>query len=159
VDKITARGIARRIVGPYLDVGGGAKGAVSAYVNSASVLFRDITAAARDLPTALPPDMVLLGRAVVQLEGVALRAYPDYRLVDDILPVATRIALRRTNSASLSLGGKSGQENVVADEIRNSLLDDLLYDESSSFDIEKLQFLLTTAVPHHPLRKIAKTGQ
>ena len=86
-----ARGIARRIIGPYLDVGGGAAGAASAY--SISSLFDDVLAAALKLPTSLPPDMILLARAVIQFEGLALRAYPDYRLVDDILPVAARRSL------------------------------------------------------------------
>ena len=133
-----ARGIARRIIGPYLDVGGGAK-AASAY--SISSLFDDVSAATRKLPTALPPDMILLARAVIQLEGLALRAYPDYRLVDDILPVAARIALRSDVS-------------VDNNEARSSLLYDLLFetnddtvfrgsDETFSFD--KLLNLLDIA--------------
>ena len=113
--KSKARGIARRIIGPYLDVGGGATGAASAY--SISSLFDDVSAATLKLPTSLPPDMILLARAVIQLEGLALRAYPDYRLVDDILPVAARIALRSTDNDAL---GKS--------EARTSLLYDLLYE-------------------------------
>lgn len=146
-DVIKARGVARRILGPYLDVGGGAK-AASAY--SASSLFRDISSAALDLPTSLPPDMVLLGRAVIQLEGLALRAYPDYRLVDDILPVATRIALRTTPTS---------QHDTDIAGSRKSLLFDLLYDDvskvstyrgaadsiTSSFALEKLRALLSTA--------------
>lgn len=59
--KSEARGIARRIIGPYLDVGGGAAGAASAY--SISSLFDDVSAAALKLPTSLPPDMILLARA------------------------------------------------------------------------------------------------
>ena len=65
--RARAQGLARRLVGPYLDVGGGAA-AASAY--SASALLRDLSAASTDLPTALPPQMVLLGRAVLQLECV-----------------------------------------------------------------------------------------
>ena len=84
--------MAHCIVGPYLDVGGGAKGASLAY--SVSILFDDLSAATLKLPTALPPDMILLVRAVIQLEGLALQACLDYRLVDDILPVAACIALR-----------------------------------------------------------------
>ena len=59
--------------------------------------------------------MVLLGRAVVQLEGLALRAYPDYRIVDDILPVAVRLALRASSSDA-------------DDAARSALLYELLYD-------------------------------
>ena len=133
-----ARGIARRIIGPYLDVGGGAK-AASAY--SISSLFDDVSAATLKLPTALPPDMILLARAVIQLEGLALRAYPDYRLVDDILPVAARIALRSDSSLGSS-------------EARSSLLHDLLYETNGdavfrgsgeTFSFDKLLNLLDTA--------------
>ena len=84
-----ACGIAQHIIGPYLDVGGGA-----ALAYKISTLFDDVSAATLKLPTSLPPDMILLARAVIQLEGLALRAYPDYRLVDDILPVTARIAIR-----------------------------------------------------------------
>ena len=90
-DRMLARGVARRILGPYLDVGGGARGFAQYSLTS---LFNDLTSAAAALPTALPPEQVLLGRAVIQLEGLALRAYPDYRLVDDILPVAARLTLQ-----------------------------------------------------------------
>ena len=60
---------------------------------SASALLSDVSAATNELPTSLPPPMVLLGRAVIQLEGLALRADPGYRIVDDILPTAARIGL------------------------------------------------------------------
>jgi predicted unusual protein kinase regulating ubiquinone biosynthesis (AarF/ABC1/UbiB family) len=115
--KAEARGIARRIIGPYLDVGGGAAGAASAY--SVTTLFDDVSAATRKLPTSLPPDMILLARAVIQLEGLALRAYPDYRLVDDILPVAARIALRAPND---------DDDELEKNDARTSLLYDLLYE-------------------------------
>ena len=143
---LQARGVARRILGPYLDVGGGAR-AASAY--SASALFDDITAAASNLPISLPPDMVLLGRAVVQLEGLALRAYPDYRLVDDILPVAARIALRAAPPS----------QSQAADE-RMSFLSNLLFSDDTtgplyrgteikakrkSLALDRLKFLLATA--------------
>jgi hypothetical protein len=51
--------VSSRLVGPYLDVGGGAS---AASVYSASELLRDVRAASAELPTALPPAMVLLGR-------------------------------------------------------------------------------------------------
>jgi len=139
--KAEARGIARRIIGPYLDVGGGAK-AASAY--SISSLFDDISSATLKLPTALPPDMILLARAVIQLEGLALRAYPDYRLIDDILPVAARIALR---------AAPASDADNNSDDARASLLFDLLYEDSRDifgeenilFSPERLLQLLGTA--------------
>ena len=121
----------------YLDVGGGAA-AASSY--SASALFRDISAASTSLPTALPPRMVLLGRAVLQLEGLALRGDPAYRLVDDILPVAARIAL------SSDEGIDRLDDATRADD--RSLLVELLYDEADGgprFSPERLQRVLETA--------------
>jgi len=143
--KAEARGIARRIIGPYLDVGGGAAGAASAY--KISTLFDDVSAATLKLPTSLPPDMILLASAVIQLEGLALRAYPDYRLVDDILPVAARIALR------------SSDDTMGNSEARTSLLYDLLYENQDgnediyrgtdemkgAFSLDRLLKLLGTA--------------
>ena len=111
-----ATSVARRIVGPYLDVGGGAA-AASSY--SASALLRDVSQATLELPTSLPPEMVLLGRAVLQLEGLALRGDPSYRIVDDILPVAARIALREQRGGS----GDAETEGSSAP----SLLYELLY--------------------------------
>ena len=111
-----ATSVARRIVGPYLDVGGGAA-AASSY--SASALLRDVSQATLELPTSLPPEMVLLGRAVIQLEGLALRGDPSYRIVDDILPVAARIALREQRGGS----GDAETEGSSAP----SLLYELLY--------------------------------
>jgi len=147
---IEARGIFQRIIGPYLNVGGGVR-AASAY--SVSSLLDDLSSATVKLPISLPPSMVFLGRAVVQLEGLALRANPDYRLVDDILPVAARIALRSVPKNKLDAGN--------LEEERQSLLYDLLYESAADspsnfrgtnensadmqFSVEKLRFLLTTA--------------
>lgn len=149
-NTIQARRVARNIIGPYLDVGGGVQGASSAY--SISSLVSDISTAAFDLPISLPADMVLLGRAVVQLEGIAIRTNANYRLVDDVLPTATRIALRTVPAS------ERGMDDVAG--LRKSLLFDLLYDDninddtrtsaenvrsSSSFALDKLRLLLDTA--------------
>ena len=78
-----------------MDVAVGSWGAAAASQYSVSELVTELVAAATELPTALPGKMVLLGRAVVQLEGVALRADSTYRIVDDVFPSAARIALAR----------------------------------------------------------------
>ena len=96
--RTEAERVVQAIVGPYLDAGGGAKAAAS---YQASALFRDVAQASTGLPTNLPPSMVLLGRAVLQLEGLALRADPDFKIVDDILPVAARLAAKRSDASSL----------------------------------------------------------
>ncbi|KAK7237871.1 PFAM ABC-1 domain protein [Aureococcus anophagefferens] len=127
--RARAEAIVARIVGPYVDVGGGAR-AASSYV--ASSLFADVAAASADLPTALPPKMVLLGRAVLQLEGLALRADPGFKIVDDILPTAARLAVqnpRRDASGSLLY----------------DLLTDVAVQDSGSFSPDKLRALLRSA--------------
>ena len=57
--RATARGVARRLLNPYLEVGGGAR-AASSYQLPA--LLQDLSTASTSLPTSLPPSMVLLGR-------------------------------------------------------------------------------------------------
>jgi len=120
-----AERVAKSIIGPYLDSGGGAKAAAS---YQASTLFRDVAQASTGLPTSLPPSMVLLGRAVLQLEGLALRADPSFKIVDDILPVAARLAQQRSD--------------------KSSLLRELLYGvavDGNSVDGSKLRYLLKSA--------------
>ena len=127
--RARAEAIVARIVGPYVEVGGGAR-AASSYV--ASSLFADVAAASTDLPTSLPPKMVLLGRAVLQLEGLALRADPGFKIVDDILPTAARLAVqnpRRDASGSLLY----------------DLLTDVAVKDSGSFSPDKLRALLRSA--------------
>ena len=117
-----AERVAKSIIGPYLDSGGGAK-AINAY--QASTLFGDVAQASTGLPTSLPPSMVLLGRAVLQLEGLALRADPDFKIVDDILPVAARLAQQRSDTSSLLrelLYGVAGDGNSIDGSKLRSLL-------------------------------------
>ena len=69
--------------------------------------------------------MVLLGRAVPQLEGLALRADPDFKIVDDILPVAARLAQQRSDTSSLLrelLYGVAGDGNSIDGSKLRSLL-------------------------------------
>ena len=69
--------------------------------------------------------MVLLGRAVLQLEGLALRADPDFKIVDDILPVAARLAQQRSDTSSLLrelLYGVAGDGNSIDGSKLRSLL-------------------------------------
>ena len=47
-----------------------------------------------DIPFSIPPYFALLARAVVTLEGIALTANPDYRLVMEAYPFVARKLLR-----------------------------------------------------------------
>ena len=76
---------------------------------------------------------------MIQLEGLALRAYPDYRLVDDILPTATRLVL----------------SSRPPGHAPTSLLYELLYEggapqQGGAFAPEKLRALLATAAAPRP---------
>ena len=76
---------------------------------------------------------------MIQLEGLALRAYPDYRLVDDILPTATRLVL----------------SSRPPGHAPTSLLYELLYEggapqQGGAFAPEKLRSLLATAAAPRP---------
>ena len=140
--RTLAQDVARRLVGPYLDVGGGAA-AASRY--SASALLRDVAAATTELPTSLPPQMVLLGRAVIQLEGLALRGDSAYRIVDDILPTAARIAL----------GERRGAAHQAED---GSLLYELLYPGTGDEEEEGVGARLGGGLSPTRLRKLLETA-
>ena len=110
-----------------------------------SELVNELIAAANELPTALPGKMVLLGRAVVQLEGVALRADPQYRIVDDVFPSAARIALARGGGGARVAAGVA-EGLGVSSTAPPLLLTDLLQDPTDgSWSLERLRDLLAVA--------------
>ena len=53
-----------------------------------------LTQVMNDIPFSIPPYFALLARAVVTLEGIALTANPDYRLVMEAYPFVARKLLR-----------------------------------------------------------------
>lgn len=57
-------------------------------------LVRDLGAATVDIPFSLPPYVSTLGRAMLLLEGVALRSDPNYKMVMASYPYVARRLVR-----------------------------------------------------------------
>lgn len=59
-----------------------------------SAMTRDAVTVFNDVPFSIPPYFALLGRAVVTLEGIALKGNPDYGLILSAYPFVARMLLR-----------------------------------------------------------------
>lgn len=59
-----------------------------------SAMTRDALTVLNDVPFSIPPYFALLGRAVVTLEGIALKGNPDYGLILAAYPFVARTLLR-----------------------------------------------------------------
>mmetsp|Transcript_3691 Transcript_3691/g.4964 ORF Transcript_3691/g.4964 Transcript_3691/m.4964 type:complete len:942 (+) Transcript_3691:207-3032(+) len=115
-----------KALSPYVK-GGGAKtyeaelkkiykfdeGAVGGF----QAMTQDMLTVMNDIPFSIPPYFALLARAVVTLEGIALGANPDYRLVMEAYPFVARKLLREDRpeiqvalqQVLYSGGGEAGQ--------------------------------------------------
>eukprot|EP00667_Euglena_gracilis_P002216 EG_transcript_2216 len=91
---------------PYVK-GGGAKayeaelrkmygmdGTTGTAVGGFQAMTSDILTVLNDIPFSIPPYMALLARAVVTLEGIALRGNPNYGIVTEAYPFVARKLLR-----------------------------------------------------------------
>uniref|UniRef100_A0A7S1I4E1 ABC1 atypical kinase-like domain-containing protein n=1 Tax=Eutreptiella gymnastica TaxID=73025 RepID=A0A7S1I4E1_9EUGL len=104
----------RAIVEPLMDKaltpyvkGGGAKvyeeelkkmygmdGSANATVGGFQQMTNDVLTVLNDIPFSIPPYMALLARAVVTLEGIALKGNPNYGIVTEAYPFVARKLLR-----------------------------------------------------------------
>jgi aarF domain-containing kinase len=66
----------------------------SGAVGGFQAMTTDMLTVMNDIPFSIPPYFALLARAVVTLEGIALTANPDYRLVMEAYPFVARKLLR-----------------------------------------------------------------
>lgn len=126
--KDTDRGkvepIMRRVIGPYVYQGGGAKN-----LNYQS-LAKDLGKATLEIPFSIPPYFALVARALGILEGIALTGDPDYKIVLEAYPYVTR--------------------RLMLDEspLLQRALQEILYKEGNEkgLSIERLANMLTYAV-------------
>lgn len=101
-DRTRIVGLLGRLLSPYIQGGGGLKGFlgeggdVASAVRDPSMqaLVRDLGAATVDIPFSLPPYVATLGRAMLLLEGVALRSDPSYKMVMASYPYVARRLVR-----------------------------------------------------------------
>lgn len=92
VPKAKANEIAERVLSPYIMKGGGAnafKGKGSEDYTFQQVT-QDVIKAQVELPQKIPTYISQLGRAIAILEGQALSADPNYKLVMEAYPFVTR---------------------------------------------------------------------
>eukprot|EP00611_Tribonema_gayanum_P021307 TRINITY_DN4064_c0_g1_i4.p1 TRINITY_DN4064_c0_g1~~TRINITY_DN4064_c0_g1_i4.p1 ORF type:complete len:723 (+),score=280.48 TRINITY_DN4064_c0_g1_i4:457-2625(+) len=83
-DRLKVEPIMRRVIGPYVFQGGGAKN-----LNYQS-LAADLGRATLEIPFNIPSYFALVARALGILEGIALTGDPDYKIVLEAYPYVTR---------------------------------------------------------------------
>ena len=68
-------------------------------------LLADLTALMRDHQLALPPDLALLFKAAISLEGLGRMLDPGFDMVSEALPFLQRIASERRSPRALAKTG------------------------------------------------------
>lgn len=108
-----------------------------------SAMTRDALTVMNDVPFSIPPYFALLGRAVVTLEGIALKGNPDYGLILSAYPFVARTLLREDRpelqkalqavlyDQEVGAGHKLSTKRLVA--LLNSALGTVSKDEETSF--------------------------
>lgn len=79
-----------------------------------SQLVSDIMALIRDHSILLPPDLTLLFKALVTLEGLGRQLNPDFMLVDHLAPFVRTLILERYHPATLLKRGRQTVQEVAA---------------------------------------------
>ena len=82
-------------------------------------LLADLTALMRDHQLALPPDLALLFKAAISLEGLGRMLDPGFDMVSEALPFLQRIASERRSPRALA---KTGMKSLCGNP---SLHDDM----------------------------------
>jgi len=90
--RVRVEPLMAKVLGPYVQGGGGLSGAMTAYGGARGVqsLTNDLLGALSAVPFSIPPYFALLARAVAVLEGIALQGEPDYRIVMASFPFVSR---------------------------------------------------------------------
>lgn len=88
-----------------------------------SVLLTEITGIMRRHEIVLPPDLALLFKALITLEGLGLKLDPDFRMVDHLTPFLRRLMRERYRPAALAQRGRRRLMDAMA--LISSLPDDL----------------------------------
>ena len=99
IDRAQVTRLLERVLEPYVFVGGGLAGYTGEggmFSPSFQNLARDLARASAQIPFSLPPYVSLLARAISTLEGIALRADPQYKIVLQSYPYVARRLLRST---------------------------------------------------------------
>lgn len=158
-DRTRIVGLLGRLLSPYIQGGGGLKGFlgeggdVASAVRDPSMqaLVRDLGAATVDIPFSLPPYVATLGRAMLLLEGVALRSDPSYKMVMASYPYVARRLVRTAGEGgggaprrghAARRGAAAAATGAGGDPRLSQNLRTLLYADGQTLSIRRLVGLL-----------------
>lgn len=75
-------------------------------------LLEEITALMRDNNLSLPPDLTLLFKALITLEGLGIQLDPDFHMVDHITPFLQRVLEARYTPEALGRRARRGLQEI-----------------------------------------------
>jgi ubiquinone biosynthesis protein len=76
-------------------------------------LLADVTAVMRDNNLALPPDLTLLFKALITLEGLGYQLDPDFHMVDHLDPFVARVIEERFAPHALAKRARKGLKDMA----------------------------------------------
>ncbi len=76
-------------------------------------LLTDVTAVMRDNNLALPPDLTLLFKAVITLEGLGYQLDPNFHMVDHLTPYVRRVIEARYSPEALARRARHGLKEIA----------------------------------------------
>ncbi|HWT28491.1 MAG TPA: AarF/UbiB family protein [Methylophilaceae bacterium] len=77
-----------------------------------SALLNDLTTIMRENHLSVPPDLTMLFKALITLEGLGRQLDPDFQIVSHLTPFVKKIIIDRYMPAALFKRGKRGAANV-----------------------------------------------
>jgi len=76
-------------------------------------LLNEVTAVMRDNHLALPPDLTLLFKAIITLEGLGHQLNPDFHMVDHLTPFVQRVMEARYSPQALGRRARRGLREIA----------------------------------------------
>ena len=76
-------------------------------------LLADVTAVMRENNLALPPDLTLLFKALITLEGLGYQLDPDFHMVDHLTPFVRRVLEARYTPQALAKRARHGMKELA----------------------------------------------
>jgi len=76
-------------------------------------LLNEVTAVMRDNHLALPPDLTLLFKAIITLEGLGHQLNPDFHMVDHLTPFVQRVMEARYSPQALARRARRGLREIA----------------------------------------------
>lgn len=130
VDKSIVAPISERVLGPIVTGGGGANGIRRIVKDDVTFqqVTQDLLKAQSEVAFTIPPFIALLARAIAILEGLALQANPNYKIVMEAYPFVTRKLL---------------QDDA---QYTKKLLREVMFDKEGRIQVQRLTVLMNQAL-------------